>query len=160
MNDYPRWKHLLVALVTVLGILYAVPSLFQKQPAVQVIANKGALIDEALKESALQAMQERKISFGGVEIKDERLLVGFPNTDSQLAAASALRTDLGDKYTVALNLASTVPQWMRMNQRQLDAAGPRLAGRCALPHAGGPEERTGCPGAALRGRHPFTDPRS
>jgi preprotein translocase subunit SecD len=40
--------------------------------------------------------------------------VGFPNTDSQLAAASALRTDLGDKYTVALNLASTVPQWMRM----------------------------------------------
>ena len=114
MNDYPRWKHLLVALVTVLGILYAVPSLFQKQPAVQVIANKGALIDEALKERALQAMQERKISFGGVEIKDERLLVGFPNTDSQLAAASALRTDLGDKYTVALNLASTVPQWMRM----------------------------------------------
>ncbi|HNV09480.1 MAG: protein translocase subunit SecD [Dokdonella sp.] len=114
MNDYPRWKHLLVALVTVLGILYAVPSLFQKQPAVQVIANKGALIDEALKERALQAMQERKISFGGVEIKDERLQVGFPNTDSQLAAASALRTDLGDKYTVALNLASTVPQWMRM----------------------------------------------
>jgi len=91
-----------------------VPSLFQKQPAVQVIANKGALIDEALKERALQAMQERKISFGGVEIKDERLQVGFPNTDSQLAAASALRTDLGDKYTVALNLASTVPQWMRM----------------------------------------------
>ena len=114
MNDYPRWKHLLVALVTVLGILYAVPALFQKQPAVQVIANKGALIDEALKERALQAMQERKISFGGVEIKDERLQVGFPNTDSQLAAASALRTDLGDKYTVALNLASTVPQWMRM----------------------------------------------
>ena len=114
MNDYPRWKHLLVALVTVLGILYAVPSLFQKQPAVQVIANKGALIDEALKERALQAMQERKISFGGIEIKDERLQVGFPNTDSQLAAASALRTDLGDKYTVALNLASTVPQWMRM----------------------------------------------
>ena len=114
MNDYPRWKHLLVALVTVLGILYAVPSLFQKQPAVQVIANKGALIDEALKERALQAMQGRKISFGGVEIKDERLQVGFPNTDSQLAAASALRTDLGDKYTVALNLASTVPQWMRM----------------------------------------------
>lgn len=114
MNDYPRWKHLLVALVTALGILYAVPSLFQKQPAVQVIANKGALIDEALKERAMQAMQERKISFGGVEIKDERLQVVFPNTDSQLAAASALRTDLGDKYTVALNLASTVPQWMRM----------------------------------------------
>lgn len=114
MNDYPRWKHILVALVAVLGVLFAVPSLYQKQPAVQVLANKSAVVDEALKERALQALQTRKISFDGVEIKDEHLLALFPNTDSQLAAASALRTDLGDNFTVALNLASTVPQWMRM----------------------------------------------
>jgi preprotein translocase subunit SecD len=113
MNDYPRWKHTLVALVAVLGVLYAIPSLFQKQPAVQVLANKAGIIDEAVKERALQALQERKIEFEGVEIKDNRLLALFGNTDQQLAAANALRTDLGDNYTVALNLASTVPQWMR-----------------------------------------------
>jgi preprotein translocase subunit SecD len=114
MNDYPRWKHALVLLVTLLGLLYALPSLYQKQPAVQVLANKDAVVDEALKERALQALQQRKIEFQSVEIKDERLLALFPNTDSQLAASGALRTDLGDKYTVALNLASTVPQWLRM----------------------------------------------
>ena len=113
MNDYPRWKHALVAIVAVLGVLFAVPSLFQKQPAVQVLANKAGVVDEALKERALQSLQERKIEFEGVEIKDDRLLALFGNTDQQLAAASALRTDLGDNYTVALNLASTVPQWMR-----------------------------------------------
>jgi preprotein translocase subunit SecD len=113
MNDYPRWKHILVVLVAVIGVLFAVPSLYQKQPAVQVLANKSDVVDEALKERALQALQTRKIAFDDVTIKDERLLATFPNTDSQLAAASALRTDLGDKYTVALNLASTVPAWMR-----------------------------------------------
>ncbi|MEZ5460717.1 protein translocase subunit SecD [Dokdonella sp.] len=115
MNDYPRWKHILVALVAVIGVLYAIPSLYQKQPAVQVLASRNnAVVDEALKERALQALQERKIEFERVDINDDRLLALFPNTDSQLSAASALRTDLGDNYTVALNLASTVPEWMRM----------------------------------------------
>ena len=113
MNDFPRWKHFLVAFVAIVGILYAVPSLYQKQPAVQVLANKADVVDEALKERALQALQSRKIDFDEVIIKDERLLATFPNTDAQLAAAGALRADLGDKFTVALNLASTVPSWMR-----------------------------------------------
>ena len=113
MNDFPRWKHYLVALVAFIGVLYAIPSLYQKQPAVQVLANKAEVVDEAVKERALQALQTRKIEFDEVKIKDERLLVTFPNTDAQLAASSALRTDLGDKFTVALNLASTVPAWMR-----------------------------------------------
>jgi preprotein translocase subunit SecD len=113
MNEFPRWKHALVLLVTLLGLLYALPSLYQKQPAVQVLANKDAVVDEALKERALQALQQRNIEFKSVEIKDERLLALFPNTDTQLAASGALRSDLGDKYTVALNLASTVPEWLR-----------------------------------------------
>ena len=114
MNDYPRWKHALVLLVTLLGLLYALPTLYPKQPAVQILSNKSSIVvDEALKEKALQALQTRKIEFQSVEIKDQRLLALFPNTDTQLAAASALREDLGDGYTTALNLASTVPGWLR-----------------------------------------------
>lgn len=113
MNDYPRWKHIMVALVALIGVLFAVPSLYQKQPAVQVLANKSGVVDDAVKERALQALQTRKIAFDDVQVKDERLLATFPDTDAQLAAASALRTDLGDDFTVALNLASTVPTWMR-----------------------------------------------
>jgi preprotein translocase subunit SecD len=63
MNDFPRWKHFLVAAVALLGILYAIPSLYQKQPAVQVLANKSGVVDEAVKERALQALQTRKITF-------------------------------------------------------------------------------------------------
>ncbi|MEO7014442.1 MAG: hypothetical protein ABI127_09030, partial [Dokdonella sp.] len=45
MNDFPRWKHYLVALVAFIGVLYAIPSLYQKQPAVQVLANKAEVVD-------------------------------------------------------------------------------------------------------------------
>ncbi len=114
MNDYPRWKHALVLLVTLLGLLYALPTLYPKQPAVQILSNKSSVVvDEALKEKALQALQTRRIEFQSVEITDQRLLALFPNTDTQLAAASALREDLGEGYTTALNLASTVPAWLR-----------------------------------------------
>lgn len=114
MNDYPRWKHALVLLVTLAGLIYALPTLYPKQPAVQILASKSSVVvDEALKEKALQALQTRNIEFESVEVKEERLLALFPNTDTQLAASSALREDLGDGYTVALNLASTVPGWLR-----------------------------------------------
>ncbi len=44
----------------------------------------------------------------------DRLLARFPNTDAQFAGSDALKTELGDNnYTVALNLASTVPSWLR-----------------------------------------------
>lgn len=115
MNDFPRWKHALVVLVTLLGLLYALPTLYPKQPAVQVIGNSGTVIDEAVKEKVLQTLQQRELAFESVEIKDDRLMVLFApgSTNVQLAASSALREDLGDRYTTALNLASTVPGWLR-----------------------------------------------
>ena len=113
MNDFPKWKYILVATMLLLGIVYALPIAFPQQPAVQVSANRGATVDEALKEKVLGVLQTRKMDFKNVELNGERLLVRFPNTDVQLAASDVLRTELGDKYVVALNLASTVPGWLR-----------------------------------------------
>ena len=113
MNDFPKWKYILVATMLLLGIVYALPIAFPQQPAVQVSANRGATVDAALKEKVLGVLQTRKMDFKDVELNGERLLVRFPNTDVQLAASDVLRTELGDKYIVALNLASTVPGWLR-----------------------------------------------
>ena len=51
MTEFPRWKYALVALVIALGLLYALPNIFPKQPAVQISANRGATVDAALKET-------------------------------------------------------------------------------------------------------------
>ena len=50
MNDFPRWKYALVVVTLLLGVLYGVPNLFLQQPAVQITANRGATVDQALKE--------------------------------------------------------------------------------------------------------------
>ena len=113
MNDFPRWKHALVALVTVFGLLYALPTIYPKQPAVQISANRGGEIDNALKARVENTLQQKQITAESVEIKDDRVLVLFGNTDVQLGASSVLRDELGEQYTVALNLASTVPAWLR-----------------------------------------------
>ncbi len=113
MNDFPKWKYTLVAVVILLGIIYALPILFPQQPAVQISANRGATIDDALKEKVLGILQTKKMDFKDVEIDGDRMLVRFPNTDVQLAASDVLKNDLGEKYVVALNLASTVPGWLR-----------------------------------------------
>ncbi|HET8942041.1 MAG TPA: protein translocase subunit SecD [Rudaea sp.] len=113
MNDFPRWKYILVSIVVVLGFIYALPIAFPQQPAVQISANRGATIDAALKEKVLGVLQTHKMEFKDVEQHDDRMLVRFPNTDVQLAAYDVIKSDLGDNYVVALNLASTVPGWLR-----------------------------------------------
>jgi len=52
MNDFPRWKYVVVVVVLLLGILYGVPNLFPQQPSVQISANRGATVDQALREKA------------------------------------------------------------------------------------------------------------
>jgi preprotein translocase subunit SecD len=113
MSDFPKWKYALVAVVLFLGFLYALPNLFPPQPAVQISANRGATVDDALKEKVMGVLQTQKIEFVSVELAGERLLTRFANADTQLRASDALRTELGDQYVVALNLASSVPGWLR-----------------------------------------------
>ena len=113
MNDFAKWKYILVVVVVLLGLLYATPILYPPQLAVQISANRGATVDDALKEKVLGILQTKKIEFGDVERNGDRLLARFPNSDVQLAASDALKTELGDQYIVALNLASTVPNWLR-----------------------------------------------
>jgi preprotein translocase subunit SecD len=113
MNDFSKWKYILVAVVLALGFVYATPILFTPQAAVQISANRGATVDQALKEKVLGILQTKKVTFDDVELNGDRILARFPNTDTQFAGSDALKTELGDNYTVALNLASTVPGWLR-----------------------------------------------
>jgi preprotein translocase subunit SecD len=113
MNEFSKWKYILVGVVLLLGVIYALPIVFPQQPAVQISANRGATIDAVLKEKVLGILQTKKFDFKDVELNGDRMLIRFPNTDVQLAASGELKTQLGDQYVVALNLASTVPGWLR-----------------------------------------------
>ena len=77
---------MLVAVVLLLGILYGVPNLFPPQPAVQITANRGATVDEALKEKAQGVLEKGKIPFQRIELDGEHLLVRFADADVQTKA--------------------------------------------------------------------------
>ena len=113
MTDFPRWKYALVAIVLALGLLYALPNVFRPQPAVQISANRGATIDSALQQKVTTTLAQARIPYQDVAITGDRMLVRFANTDVQLRGSDTLRLALGDQYTVALNLATTVPAWLQ-----------------------------------------------
>ena len=114
MIDFPRWKYALVALVMLFGVIYALPNAFVPIPAVQVSANDTAPpIDQALRQKVVEALQKQKVAFGEVVVvHDGNLLATFANTDIQKSGSDTIKTLLGDKYTVAFKLQSTVPAWL------------------------------------------------
>lgn len=114
MSDFPRWKYFLVAIVLVLGIVYALPNAFLPQPAVQVTANRNGVVNQALQQKALYALKQQNIPYQSVELSNDHLLVSFGNPDVQKSAGDAMKTALGDDYVVAFNLKSTVPHWLSM----------------------------------------------
>lgn len=112
MSDFPRWKYALVAIVLVLGIVYALPNVFLPVPAVQITANRNGTVDQALEQKVTDALKKANVVSTGVELNGDHLLASFTNADVQKSAGDAIKASLGDDYTVAFNLKSTVPHWL------------------------------------------------
>lgn len=112
LNRYPAWKNITVILVTVLGILFALPNLYGDDPAIQISENNATLSD-ANTTQVQQALDTAKLPYKSVVLGDNRLLVRFNDTDTQLRALAVAKKALGNDYSVALNLAPRTPKWMR-----------------------------------------------
>ena len=112
MLEFPRWKYFVILLVLALSVVYALPNVFQSDYAVQVTANRGAVLDEALKTRVGGYLAEAGVQPKSVAVENESLLVRLADADAQTLAADTLRGNLGENYTVALNLASNVPPWL------------------------------------------------
>ena len=114
MLEYSRWKYLVALLVIALSVLYALPNAFPQDPAVQVTANRGSIVDAALQQRVEAALKKAGVPVKASAIeKDGNLLVRTGSDDDQTRASEAIRNELGSGYVVALNQASTVPGWMQ-----------------------------------------------
>jgi preprotein translocase subunit SecD len=113
MLEFARWKYIVIAVVLLFTTLYSIPNLYPKDPAVQITANRGAALDAALESRVVALLKAGGIATKRTAIEGTSLLVRLPDTDAQGKAAAAIRPALGSNYTVALNLASTVPAWLQ-----------------------------------------------
>ncbi|MCD7099462.1 protein translocase subunit SecD [Stenotrophomonas sp. MMGLT7] len=112
MLEFPRWKYFLILAVLAVSVLYALPNIYQKDPSVQITANRGAQIDDALRDGVLADLKQAGVDATSVSKEGDSLLVRLPSLDAQTRANDVLRDKLGENYVVALNLASTVPDWL------------------------------------------------
>ena len=111
---YPAWKYLLILVVLVISTLYALPSLYPDEPAVQISGAKaGTQIDKTIVQKAEQILKSENIASHDNSFTNNAALLRLSSSDAQLKAKDALSKGLGDIYTVALNLAPTTPEWLQ-----------------------------------------------
>lgn len=114
MIEYPKWRYWLVALVMGLAVLYATPNLFPQDFAVQVGGIKGALVDEAMQKKVEEALAGAQIAVKRIDRDPTRMLVRLNSSEDQAKALSVIAGQVDENnYNTALNLASTVPDWLR-----------------------------------------------
>ncbi len=115
MHRYPAWKYVLIVIVVGISILYALPNLYGKDPAVQISAPGGGQVNELAKFEVEAALDAAAIEYQPVEFTEgSSLLVRFANEEIQLKAQDVLKKALGKTYVVALNLAPATPRWLDM----------------------------------------------
>ena len=113
MLEFARWKYIVAILVVALALLYALPNVYPQDPSVQVTANRSEAVDEALVQRVQSILGEAGVTPKSVAVEsDDNLLVRLSSADEQVQASDALRAGLGSDYVVALNLASTIPDWL------------------------------------------------
>ncbi|MGH8029133.1 MAG: SecDF P1 head subdomain-containing protein, partial [Arenimonas sp.] len=112
MLDFPRWKYFLIVLIVLVSALYALPNVYPQDPALQIAANRDGTIDDSLATKVRGLLEAAKIPYASVAKEGKDLIVRLADTDQQGRAADIVRPELGEAYTVALNLAPTVPAWL------------------------------------------------
>lgn len=118
MLDTPRYKKIIIILVMALSLLYAIPNLFPRVPALQIASTTSAPVDEALRERVQGVLEKQKIAFSELRLERNQLLVQLADEVGQGKAREAIvgllnpNLDRPD-FTVALSKASTVPAWLR-----------------------------------------------
>jgi preprotein translocase subunit SecD len=113
MNRYPLWKYILIAVILVIGCLYAAPNLYRDDPAVQIAATRKASITEDTLKSVENTLKDAKVSYKQAVIQPTGILIRFSSEHDQSRAKELISTALGNNYVVALNYAPTTPAWLK-----------------------------------------------
>ncbi len=114
MNRFPLWKYILIGFTLVVAFLYTLPNFFGEEPAVQVSPVRTTeQADTALLARMEGLLRDGGVTYGGIEMAGNSIKVRFASTDLQIKAKDVLEKGLGDRYTVALNLVSASPAWLK-----------------------------------------------
>ncbi|HED17277.1 MAG TPA: protein translocase subunit SecD [Gammaproteobacteria bacterium] len=114
MNQYPLWKYLLILAVLLLGLLYAAPNLYGKDPAVLVSPIRAQELDNNIRIEIEDTIKRAGVTDLGMERVNGKMMIRFKDSEDQLKASVALEDALSGRFVVAQNLAAATPDWLRV----------------------------------------------
>lgn len=112
-NRYSLWKYLLMVGLLLIALLYAIPNIYGDDPAVQISAHTGSVINQAVINQVTTALQNNQVHDLSAAMEGDDLVVRFADTETQLHASDVIKAALGKDFIVALNLAPRTPHWLR-----------------------------------------------
>ncbi len=113
LNRYPLWKYIMVALVILIGAIYALPNIYGEDPAVQITGARGASVDVSTLDAVKAVLEKNSLPYQSIALEKGTVLIRFSDTEEQIAARDVLGGDLkNDGLIVALNLAPATPSWL------------------------------------------------
>lgn len=113
MNPVPVWRYWLVAIVLVIGFIFALPNVFGEDPAIQLAREDRGALDTAGEERVRGILESQGITPNASYIEDGRVVLRFDRVDDQLRARDAINDAAPGEYNVALTSASRMPNWLR-----------------------------------------------
>lgn len=115
MNRYPLWKYILIVVVLLVGLVYALPNLFPSDPAIQISSTtESTIVDAKFAQDIEKQLADKGFKPKSVDLENDKLLIRFNDTDTQLAANDSLKEVINKRdYVIALNLAPATPNWLQ-----------------------------------------------
>ena len=112
LNRFPLWKNLMIIIIVLIGGLYALPNLYGEDPSVQISGTRGQEVNTETLSQVEHALAGANISPKSTLLENNAILVRLNSDEQQLPAKEKIAEELGDKYSVALNLAPATPSWL------------------------------------------------
>ncbi len=117
INTYPAWKYFMLAVLLIIGSLFALPNIYPPDPAIQITQENGGLIDASLFKEIQQDLTTKGLSLKSSKVEEGKSLIRFHNKDDQFIANDEVPKFLASKnlieHVVAINLAPTTPSWLK-----------------------------------------------
>ncbi len=114
MLEYARWKYILILGVLALAVLFALPTVYGEDPAIQMQRRDHNPETTATEQSVEQTLTAQSVHFTKTYLEDGRLMIRFPSVAEQLKGRDAVTNKFTDQNLIALSFAPRMPSVLRV----------------------------------------------
>jgi len=114
VNKFSIYQYMLILIVLVVGSIYALPNLYPTQPSIQIAYTDSAKsADQELLNDLENILEDSDTAYEEIFLRENKIVVKFPDVETQLKSKTVLQQQLLDKVIIALNLEPSTPQWLK-----------------------------------------------